>query len=120
MCLFCLWAKFQTAMVLCMKFIWITNSSYHRKVWEEICSSNPPVVTGIWDPNKSQAWQNHFFVYKQNLWLDNLKTKTAMKVKISVFIICVKAIMYLILHNLHDCYIPLNDVYWNDKIEISR
>ena len=83
-------------------------------------SSNPPVVTGIWDPNKSQAWQNHFFVYKQNLWLDNLKTKTAMKVKISVFIICVKVIMYLILHNLHDCYIPLNDVYWNDKIEISR
>ena len=28
-----LWAKFQTAMVLCSRFIWITNSGDHRKVW---------------------------------------------------------------------------------------
>ena len=26
---------------------------------QEICSSNPPVVAGICDPNKSQAWHHH-------------------------------------------------------------
>ena len=26
-------AKFQTVMVLCSRFIWITNSSNHRRVW---------------------------------------------------------------------------------------
>ena len=37
------------------------------------------------------------------LWLNNLKTKTAMNAKISVFVICVEAIIYLLLYNLHDC-----------------
>ena len=32
-----------------------------------------------------------------------LKTRTAMNAKISVFVICVETIIYLLLHNLHDC-----------------
>ena len=37
------------------------------------------------------------------LRLNNLKTRTAINAKILVFAICVEAIMYLVLHNLHDC-----------------
>ena len=39
----------------------------------------------------------------ENLRLSNLKTKTAMSAKHSVFIICVGAMIYLLLNNLHDC-----------------
>ena len=39
----------------------------------------------------------------QTLWLSNLKTKTAMNAKISVFVISVEAIIYLLLYNLLDC-----------------
>ena len=35
--------------------------------------------------------------------LNNLKTRSAMNAKISVFVICVEAITYLLLNNLHDC-----------------
>ena len=56
-------AKFQAATVSCSRFVWITNSSDHSdtanllltKSLQEIRSSNPPVVTGICDPNKSRA-----------------------------------------------------------------
>ena len=34
--------------------------------------------------------------------LNNSKTKTAMNAKMPIFI-CVEAIIYLLLHNLHDC-----------------
>ena len=44
-----------------------------------------------------------FSVYKQALRLNNSKTRIAINVKISVFAICVEAIMYLLLYNLHDC-----------------
>ena len=37
------------------------------------------------------------------LRLNNLKTRTAMNAKNSVFVICVKGIIYLLLYNLHDC-----------------
>ena len=36
------------------------------------------------------------------LRLNNLKTRTAMNAKISVFAICDEAIIYLLLYNLHD------------------
>ena len=39
----------------------------------------------------------------KTLRLNNLKTKTAKNAKISVFAICVEAIKYLLLYNLHDC-----------------
>ena len=42
-----------------------------------------------------------FYVYKQRL--SNSKTKAAINAKISIFIFCVEAIKYLLLHNLHDC-----------------
>ena len=35
--------------------------------------------------------------------LNNPKTRPAMNVKISVFVICVEAIIYLLLYNLHEC-----------------
>ena len=38
----------------------------------------------------------------KNLRLNNSKTKTAMNIKISIFAICVEAIIYLLLHNFHD------------------
>ena len=37
------------------------------------------------------------------LRLNNLKTRTIMNAKTSVFVICVKAITYLLLSDLHDC-----------------
>ena len=39
----------------------------------------------------------------KTLRLNYLKSRTAMNVKFSVFVICVKDIIYLLLHNLHDC-----------------
>ena len=38
----------------------------------------------------------------KNLQLNNPKTKTSMNAKISIFVISVEAIIYLLLHNLHD------------------
>ena len=35
--------------------------------------------------------------------LNNLKTKTVMNAKISVFAICVEVIIYLLIYNLHGC-----------------
>ena len=37
------------------------------------------------------------------LQLNNSKTRTAMNAKIPVFVICIEAIIYLLLYNLHDC-----------------
>ena len=44
-----------------------------------------------------------FLFINKALRLNNIKTRTAMDAKISVFVICVKAIIYLLLYNLHDC-----------------
>ena len=33
----------------------------------------------------------------------NLKTRTTMNIKISVFVICVETIIYMLLYNLYDC-----------------
>ena len=38
---------------------------------------------------------------KKTLQLNNLKTRAAMNAEISVFVICVEAIIYFILYNLH-------------------
>ena len=43
-----------------------------------------------------------FSVYK-TLRLNNVKTRSAINAKISVFVICVEAIIYLLLYNLYDC-----------------
>ena len=39
----------------------------------------------------------------KTLRLNNLKIRTVTKAKISLFVICVEAIVYLLLYNLHDC-----------------
>ena len=44
-----------------------------------------------------------FLFISKTLRLNNLKTRTAMNAKTSVFVICVKVIMYLLKYNLHDC-----------------
>ena len=44
-----------------------------------------------------------FLFLNKTLRLNNLKTRTAMNAEISVFDICVEAIIYLLLYNLHDC-----------------
>ena len=44
-----------------------------------------------------------FLFINKSLWLSNLRTRTAMNAKISVFVICVEAILYLLLGNSHDC-----------------
>ena len=44
-----------------------------------------------------------FLFINKTLRLNNLKTRTAMNAKISLFVIFVEAIIYLLLYSLHDC-----------------
>ena len=44
-----------------------------------------------------------FYVINKTLSLSNLKTRTTMNAKISVFVICVETIINLLLFNLNDC-----------------
>ena len=46
-----------------------------------------------------------FLFINKKLRLNNLKTRIAVNAKISVFVICVEAIIYLLLYDLHDCTI---------------
>ena len=57
-------------------------------------------------------------VYKQNLRLNNLKTRTAINAKISVFIFCVEAIIYLLSSNLHGC--TLRSQEWLCKMRQTK
>ena len=43
-----------------------------------------------------------------------------MEAKISVFVICVEVIMYLLLHNLHDCTFNLGDTYMRSFLRQSK
>ena len=42
-----------------------------------------------------------------------------MNAKISVFVICVEAIIYLLLYNLHDVPLRVTDVWFQDMLEIG-
>ena len=44
-----------------------------------------------------------FLVISKTLWLNKLKNGTAMNAKLSVFVICIEAIIYMLLYNFHDC-----------------
>ena len=44
-----------------------------------------------------------FLFISKTLGLDNLKTRTVMNAKISMFVICVEAMIYSLLYNFHDC-----------------
>ena len=44
-----------------------------------------------------------FLFINNTLRLNNIKNRKAMNAKISVFVICVEATIYLLLYNLHDC-----------------
>ena len=52
------------------------------------------------------------------LRLNNLKPGTTMNAKISVLVICVKAIIYLLLYNLHDC--PFKEVVYIRRVAKGR
>ena len=54
-------------------------------------------IPTIYDFGAIYPWKSLF------LTACNLKTSIAMNAKISVFVICVEAILYFLLHNLHDC-----------------
>ena len=45
----------------------------------------------------------------KNVRFNNSKTRTAMNAKISIHVICVEAIIYLSLRNLHDCNFKENE-----------
>ena len=51
------------------------------------------------------------------LRLNNLKTRAAMNAKISVFAIYVKASIYLLLYNLHDCTLKENPTKWLNTLK---
>ena len=44
---------------------------------QEICSSNPPVVTGICDSKNSQAWHHH----RSNMCIDSFEISISVVVK---------------------------------------
>ena len=52
-----------------------------------------------------------FLFIDKTLLHNNFKTRTAMNAKISVFAICVAAIIYLLLYNLHDCTFNCQQIY---------
>ena len=68
---------------------------------------------------------NFAVVYPCNLFinktlrLDNLKTRTAISAKISVFVICVEAIIYLLLYNSHDCTFKENSKNSRTECKVS-
>ena len=53
----------------------------------------------------------HFLILfiNKTLPLNNLRTRTAMNAKISMLVICVEAIIYLLLYNMHDCTFKLSN-----------
>ena len=51
--------------------------------------------------------------------LNNLKIRAAVNTKISVFLICDKAIIYLLLFNLHDCTL-INKILKKKKYCFSK
>ena len=53
----------------------------------------------------------HFLILfiNKTLPLNNLRNRTAMNAKISMLVICVEAIIYLLLYNMHDCTFKLSN-----------
>ena len=49
-----------------------------------------------------------FLLRNNTLRPNNLKTRTAVNAKISVFVVCVEAIIYLLLHDLYGCTLNLS------------
>ena len=49
--------------------------------------------------------------FNKNFTAQQLKTRTAINAKTSVFLTCVEAILYLLSHNLHDCTLVLSDKF---------
>ena len=85
-------------MIACVlqKYLKISHSSYL------LLCSNLPVKFAVFF--KSRPFFNLFLLFiNKALRFINLKTRTAINAKISVFLICVEAIIYLLLYNLHDC-----------------
>ena len=56
-----------------------------------------------------------FLFTNKNIRLDNLKTRTTINARISVFVICVEMIVYLLLYNLHDCTFKTFKIFLSEK-----
>ena len=56
-----------------------------------------------------------FLFLNKTLRVNNLKTRTTMNKKISLFVICVEVIIYLLLYNLRDCTFKgkPNFIFWD-------
>ena len=61
-----------------------------------------------------------FLFVNKTLWLNNLKTKTATNAKILVHVICVEAIIYLLLYNLHGYTFKSNNFLNHNLILYSQ
>ena len=66
------------------------------------CSNLPKKLTIFLESSLPFNSLSSFPFKNKTLWLNNLKTRTDMNVIISVFVICVEAIINLLLYNLHD------------------
>ena len=67
----------------------------------------------FWEKQSSLLFNNFYCLFlfiNKTSPLINLKTSTAMNAKISVFVICVEAIMNLLLYNFHDW--TFNSSFW--------
>ena len=61
-----------------------------------------------------------FLFINKTLRLSNSTTRAAMNAKISEFIICVEAIIYLLLYNLHDCNFKIDSFNKSLKLSLSQ
>ena len=62
-----------------------------------------------------------FYIYplcgfNKTLRLNNVKTRTAMNTKMSLFVICVEMIIYLLLYNLRECTFNLAASWYNNLV----
>ena len=61
-----------------------------------------------------------FLFINKTLRLSNSTTRAAVNAKISEFITCVEAIIYLLLYNLHDCNFKIDSFNKSLKLSLSQ
>ena len=57
-----------------------------------------------------------FSFINKNLWVNNLKTRTATGARISVFVICVEAIINMLIYDVHDYTFNLPDSFYQKNL----
>ena len=83
------------------------------------CISRPACIKGtVMQIEKVLINYLYFLFISKTLQLKNLKTRTAINAEISVFVICVDAIIHLLLYNLHEC--TFNRLVYEPYLEITK